>query len=46
MIDGSKKTIVSWLLNFRIRMFVKSAAMQVVREAKVMDFVILFLALS
>ena len=26
MIDGSKKTaIVSWLMNFRIRMFVKSA---------------------
>ena len=25
MIDGSKNAIVSWLLNFRIRMFVKSA---------------------
>ena len=25
MIDGSENAIVSWLLNFRIRMFVKSA---------------------
>ena len=25
MIDGSKNAVVSWLLNFRIRMFVKSA---------------------
>ena len=24
MIDGSENAIVSWLLNFRIRMFVKS----------------------
>ena len=25
MIDGSENTIVSWLLSFRIRMFVNSA---------------------
>ena len=25
MIEGSEKAIVSWLLNFRIRMFLKSA---------------------
>ena len=28
MIDGSENAIVSWLLNFRIRMFAKSAVMK------------------
>ena len=34
MIDGSEKPIVSWLLNFRIRMFMKSAVRVIYKSHK------------
>ena len=38
MIDGSENAIVSWLLNFRIRMFVKSTVKEMKFEAALTHF--------
>ena len=42
MIDGSENAIVSWLLNFRIRMFVKSTVKEMKFEAALTHFLVTF----